>query len=106
MRVAYFYLMTADAARVRAAARAHASYWHSLALPGYCGGPFADRSGGLIVFDTETAADAERLAAGDPFREEGLLDQHWIKEWLADPAGSGEAARPTPDATTEEVRAR
>lgn len=106
MHIAYFYLMTAEPARVRAAAPRHASYWHSLALPGYRGGPFADRSGGLIVFDTTAQADAERLVAGDPFRQEGLVAQHWIKEWLVDSDGSGQAARQKPNPATEEVRAQ
>jgi hypothetical protein len=42
MRIAYFYLMTDDADRVRAAAPEHAAYWHDLDLPGSCPGRLAD----------------------------------------------------------------
>jgi uncharacterized protein YciI len=82
MRFLYFYLMTGVADRVLAAAPKHAGYWQQLGLPDYLGGPFADRSGGLITFSAGSAADAERLVADDPFVREGLLEQYWVKEWI------------------------
>jgi uncharacterized protein YciI len=103
MRVAYFYFMKQEADRVRAAAPGHASYWQRLTLADHRGGPFADRSGGLIVFDSESKEHAERLVSGDPFLREGLLDQYWIKEWLGDPNGSGETAGHPRDRTRDEV---
>jgi hypothetical protein len=105
MRVAYFYFMKQEPYRVRAAAPSHAAYWQALALDRYRGGPFADRSGGLIVFDGESQEHAERLVSGDPFLREGLLEQHWIKEWLADPEEGGEAAGKTSDRASEGERA-
>jgi uncharacterized protein YciI len=69
---------------VRAAAPKHAAYWRELRLGGYLGGPFADRSGGLITFQTHSAAQVQALAANDPFLREGLLERHWVKEWLLD----------------------
>jgi hypothetical protein len=39
---------------------------------------------GLITFQTDAAAEAERLVAHDPFLGEGLLERHWVKEWLLD----------------------
>ncbi len=104
MRVAYFYFMKEEPDRVRDVAPRHASYWHALALGRYRGGPFADRSGGLIVFDSATQEHAERLASRDPFLREELLDRHWIKEWLADPDG-GEAAGERPDRARAEESA-
>jgi uncharacterized protein len=80
----YFYLMKGAPDRVLAAAPKHAAYWQELELRGYLGGPFADRSGGLITFQTESAATAEALVANDPFLREGLLERHWVKEWLLD----------------------
>ncbi|HZD23023.1 MAG TPA: YciI family protein [Acidimicrobiia bacterium] len=38
----------------------------------YLGGPFADRSGGLIAFDAASSAEAERLVEDDPFPQRGL----------------------------------
>lgn len=62
----------------------HAAYWQELHLDGYLGGPFADRSGGLITFQAESGAAAEALVANDPFLQEHLLERHWVKEWLLD----------------------
>jgi uncharacterized protein YciI len=77
MRFLYFYLMRDAGDLVREAAPRHAAYWHGLSL----GGPFADRSGGLITFDVPTADEAERLVADDPFVLDDLLTSWWLKEW-------------------------
>ena len=84
MRFLYFYLMRDAPDRVRAAAPDHAAYWRALGLRDYLGGPFADRSGGLITFDVVSAAEAERLVAEDPFVREDLLEGRWVKEWMID----------------------
>jgi len=84
MRFLYFYLMSDAPARVRAVAPEHARYWRELGLPHYLGGPFGDRSGGLITFETGSAAEAERLVANDPFVREDLLEGRWVKEWTID----------------------
>lgn len=84
MRVAYFYLMANDPDRVRAVAPQHAAYWRALSLAGYLGGPFADRSGGLILFTADSTDQADRLVAGDPFVREALVDESWTKEWVPD----------------------
>ena len=59
----------------------HAAYWRGLELRDYLGGPFADRSGGLISFETDSHDDAARLVADDPFVREGLVERSWVKEW-------------------------
>src|SRR4029450_12491324 len=51
MRFVYCYSMKDDPAAVRELAPKHAAYWHELGLAEYIGGPFADRSGGLISFE-------------------------------------------------------
>jgi uncharacterized protein YciI len=81
-RYAYFYFMKAEPERVRAVAPSHAAHWHGLRLSDYLGGPFSDRRGGLITFQTDDDAEAERAVAGDPFLKEGLLEEHWLKEWV------------------------
>jgi uncharacterized protein YciI len=70
--------------RVRAVAPDHAAYWRDLALQDFAGGPFADRSGGLITFDVASGEEAERLVADDPFLREVLLERHWLKQWMID----------------------
>ena len=84
MQFLYFYLMKDAPDRVRAAAPKHAAYWRELGLRDYLGGPFADRSGGLITFQAASDAEAGRLVANDPFLSEGLLERHWVKQWLLD----------------------
>ena len=84
MRFLYFYLMTAEPDRIRTIAPEHAAYWRARGLPDYLGGPFADRSGGLITFRAGTEAEAERLVAEDPFVRAGLIERRWTKEWLTD----------------------
>jgi len=81
MRFAYLYFMKDDPDAVRAVAPAHAAYWRGLAMPGYVGGPFADRSGGLITFEIASQEQAEQLVVDDPFVREGLLERRWVKEW-------------------------
>jgi uncharacterized protein YciI len=53
-------------------------------LPGYLGGPFSDRSGGLITFESESIEKAEQLVAGDPFLRRGLVEGRWLKGWIVD----------------------
>ena len=82
MRVAHYYIMREEPDRVGAAAPQHAAYWRGLDARGYIGGPFADRSGGLITFEVESSEEAERLIAADPFVQQDLLEVSWMKEWI------------------------
>ena len=84
MSFLYFYLMRDVADRVRAVAPDHAAYWRDLALQDFAGGPFADRSGGLIIFDVASGEEAEQLVADDPFLREDLLERHWLEQWMID----------------------
>jgi uncharacterized protein YciI len=84
MRFLYFYLMRDAPDRVRAVAPEHAAYWRELGLGDYLGGPFVDRSGGLITFEVASADEAERLVADDPFEQGDLLERLWLKEWMID----------------------
>jgi uncharacterized protein YciI len=78
---AYFYFLTGDTAHVARVARSHGRYWHSLHLLQFRGGPFSDRSGGLITFAARDEAEAARAIAGDPFIREGVIGQHWLRPW-------------------------
>lgn len=79
MKIAYFYWMKDDD-RVRTVAPEHAAYWRALELPGYEGGPFAGRSGGLITFEADSVEAAEGVIAADPFVREGLLANSVVKQ--------------------------
>jgi uncharacterized protein YciI len=82
MRVAYFYWMKDEPDRVKSVAPEHAAYWHDLAFPSYLGGPFADRSGGLITFEADSLEHADGIIATDPFVREEPLESSVVKEWL------------------------
>jgi uncharacterized protein YciI len=81
MRFLYFYLMRDAPDRIGPVAPRHAAYWRELRLPHYLGGPFADRTGGLITFESGSLAEAEQLVAADPFAVEDLLERRWLSEW-------------------------
>jgi len=83
-RFLHVYFMGGQPNQVMDAAPKHAAYWHDLDLPGYLGGPFADRSGGCISFLADTEAEAEALVAGDPFVVADLLSERWLKAWQAE----------------------
>jgi uncharacterized protein YciI len=84
MRFLYFYLMGHDEEHVRRSAADHAEYWRSLDLPEYLGGPFVDRTGGLITFDAADESEARSLVRDDPFVREGLILQSWVTPWATE----------------------
>ena len=84
MRFAYGYVMADKPEGVREVVPVHVAYWAAASLDHYLGGPFGDRTGGLITFDVETPELAKQLASGDPFRRAGLLNSHWLKEWAVE----------------------
>ena len=70
-RFAYLYWMRDDPDRVRVAVPRHVAHWRELGLTGYLGGPFEDRTGGLIyVRDRRPQASRERRRRG-PLRARG-----------------------------------
>lgn len=81
-RFAYVYFMKRLPDRIRDLVPEHVEYWTSRHLGGYSGGPFADRSGGLILFDAKTVEDAIAIADADPFVTNGVIETRWVKEWL------------------------
>ena len=83
MRFVHVYEMSRDA-RVPTVAPLHASYWDDLGLVGYLGGPYGDRSGGVITFEVDSYEAAKRLVSRDPFVQEGLLASSTLKEWIVE----------------------
>jgi uncharacterized protein YciI len=84
MRILHIYTMRAEPDRIRAVAPEHAAYWRGLELAGYLGGPFGDRSGGLITFEADSIEDAVPLIEADPFVREGLVEESWVRQWLTE----------------------
>jgi hypothetical protein len=87
----------------------HASYRQELRLAHYVGGPFEDRTGGLITFDADDTALVQRAVYGDPFILEGLVDAHWLKKWTPESKHPTAMARwiganpPRPDRWTRQA---
>ena len=81
MRIAYSYSMKQEPNRVRTVAPEHAAYWDDLGLPNYIGGPYADKSGGLITFEADSLEAAMRIIAADPFSREELVQNWVVKQW-------------------------
>lgn len=78
----YFYLMQNDPDKVGKTVPEHVRYWKDNEPSNYSGGPFSDRSGGLILFEAEDMEAATDLAMNDPFVVEELIEDKWVKEWI------------------------
>lgn len=86
-RFAFVYFMKDSPLKIREVVPYHVDYWTQHRLDGYVGGPFADRTGGLISFEASSQAEASALVADDPFSVHGLLQESWLKEWETEPSG-------------------
>ncbi len=80
----YFYFMKNEPDKIQQIAPSHVSYWKNSHVEGYSGGPFTDRSGGLVTFKANRIEEAEKLVYGDPFILKDLLENKWIKEWMVE----------------------
>ncbi|HSL23771.1 MAG TPA: YciI family protein [Vicinamibacterales bacterium] len=81
-RFVYFYLMRPFPKQVQLVAPAHVEHWKAAHVEEYRGGPFADRSGGLIEFVTQDVQKATDIVRNDPFVSAGLVEASWLKEWI------------------------
>lgn len=80
-RFIYFYFNQDEPDKIRQVVTAHVRYWREAGLKGYLGGPFGDRTGGLITFIAHNLEEATEIIQRDPFVAAGLIAQLWIKEW-------------------------
>ena len=80
-RFVYFYFNRHEPERIRQVVVAHVAYWRTAHLNGYLGGPFGDRTGGLISFLAHSLQEATDIILQDPFIAEDLIAEKWIKEW-------------------------
>jgi uncharacterized protein YciI len=81
-RFIYFYFNRNEPEKIREVVPAHVQYWKAADLKSYLGGAFADRSGGLISFTAQNLEEAREIILRDPFMQENLIEQKWIKEWM------------------------
>jgi uncharacterized protein YciI len=61
----------------------HREYLRSLLDAGklMMSGPWADDTGALIIYQTESMAEAERVLDEDPYRSAGVIANARLKEW-------------------------
>lgn len=81
----FLVLTTFASAEARLAYRAaHREHLHALAAQGklLMAGPFADESGGLIIFEAEDEAEVAGFMANDPFTTEGVFATTEIRSWI------------------------
>jgi len=81
-RFVYFYLNRNEPEKIQQVVPGHVEYWKTSNLEGYLGGPFSDRTGGLISFAASSIQEAKEFILGDPFVVEDLIAEKWIKEWI------------------------
>jgi uncharacterized protein YciI len=81
-RFVFFYTLSDDTERIRDSVPAHVAFWRESGVEGYQGGPFADRSGGLITFKAASLEEAGEVVEKDPFLTAGVIRERWVKEWL------------------------
>ena len=83
-RFVYFYFNRHEPEKIRQTVPAHIQYWKNANLKDYSGGPFGDRTGGLISFLASSLEEATEIILQDPFILEDLIEQKWIKEWVVE----------------------
>ena len=80
----YFYFNRNEPESIRQVVPAHVQYWKTANLKEYKGGPFGDRTGGLISFLASSLEEATDIILQDPFVLQDLIAEKWIKEWVAE----------------------
>lgn len=79
---AFCYFMKFEPARLKTLIPEQIKYWEEHARSNFTGGPFQDRSGGMLTFSAPNLAAAEEICKADPFVKSGLVEEYWVKEWL------------------------
>lgn len=83
-RFVYFYFNRNEPEKIGQVVPSHVEYWKTANLKGYLGGPFADRTGGLISFAASSLDEATEIILQDPFILQDLIAEKWIKEWIVE----------------------
>ena len=83
MKYAAIAVYTPDASTIAKARPAHREYLTRLIQQGklVISGPFADDSGGLLVYEAGAPAEVEKLVSEDPFATRGVFVSWEIRPW-------------------------
>lgn len=80
--IAFFYTMKNEPDLIKRLVLDHIKYWKDLDLADYKGGPFIDRSGGLITFSSDDFEFANKIINDDPFVKGQAISEKQIKIWI------------------------
>jgi uncharacterized protein YciI len=72
-----------DKTKIQSLRPTHRQYLASLCERGQLAvsGPFTDDSGALIVYEADSADEAEKLLRGDPFHQNGIFLSYVLRPW-------------------------
>jgi uncharacterized protein len=61
----------------------HVTYLNKLKDDGVlvAAGPYADLTGGTILYQADTLDDAEKLVDGDPYTQADVTKDRYLREW-------------------------
>lgn len=79
----FMYILADDLATVQASLGRHVSYWKELKFDYFRNGPFADKSGGMILFSSTSLDDAQKIVSQDPLLQNKAIRDYLLKEWIA-----------------------
>jgi len=77
------YFLAENIDTIRKSLGQHIHYWKNLELDYYANGPFADKTGGLIIFSADRLEHAGKIIADDPLLKAKAVKQYWLKEWVS-----------------------
>ena len=78
----FCYFMKFEPAKLKTLIPEQIEFWQKHAPSTFTGGPFKDRSGGMLTFSAPDLSAAEEICKGDPFVKSGLVEEYWVREWL------------------------
>ena len=78
----FMYFLVDDVEKIKSTIGPHVNYWRNQEFDDYRGGPFTDKTGGLIIYSSNSYEEANEIINNDPFIKEGTLKEYWLKEWI------------------------
>jgi uncharacterized protein len=72
-----------DKEKIESVRPVHRKYLTGLLATGklFASGPFMDDYGALIIYEAESAEEAEKILQGDPFHDAGIFVRWTIRPW-------------------------
>lgn len=78
----FMYFLVDDVQKIKNTIGPHVKYWKNEEFNYYRGGPFSDKTGGLIIFTSKSYEEATEIINNDPFIKGDTLKEYLLKEWI------------------------